>query len=73
MENSFKIRSYGYSELAQLYFPNVAKKSASVQLRRWIIKNKKLSSTLFEAGFIPGQKLFSPLQVKSMIDFLGEP
>ena len=27
MEKEFIIRSYGYGELAQLYFPNVTKKS----------------------------------------------
>ncbi|MEZ4798197.1 MAG: DUF4248 domain-containing protein [Flavobacteriales bacterium] len=30
MEETFKIRAYGYSELAQLYFPHITKKSASV-------------------------------------------
>ena len=43
MDEQFKIRSYGYGELAMLYFPNSAKKCASVQFRRWIIFNKKLA------------------------------
>jgi hypothetical protein len=42
MEEKFRIKSYGYGELAQLYFPNISKKSASAQLRRWI----KLSDTV---------------------------
>ena len=41
-EDIFKVRAYGYGELAQLYFPNISKKSASAQLRRWI----KLSDTV---------------------------
>jgi hypothetical protein len=73
MEETFKIRAYGYSELAQLYFPNVTKKSASVQLRRWIVKNQSLSIELIKLGFCKGQKLLTPLQVKSVIEHLGEP
>lgn len=73
MENGFKIRSYGYAELAQLYFPSITKKSASVQLRRWIVRNLKLSEHLAEAGFCPGQHLLTPLQVKLVVEFLGEP
>lgn len=69
----FKLRSYGYSELAQLYFPNVTKKSASVQLRRWIILNKKLQTALAESGFVSGQRILTPLQVQAMIKLLGEP
>jgi hypothetical protein len=33
-EETFKVRAYGYGELAQLYCPHVTKKSASAQLRR---------------------------------------
>ena len=32
-EKSFKIRSYGFGELAQLYLPDIHPKSASNQLR----------------------------------------
>lgn len=73
MENAFKIRCYGYAELAQLYFPSVTKKSASVQLRRWIVRNRQLSASLQEAGFYPGQRIITPKQVALMIDFLGCP
>lgn len=73
MQPTFKLRSYGYSELAQLYFPHVTKKSASVQLRRWIIINKKLVAGLQETGFVPGQRLLTPKQVGVVVEFLGEP
>jgi hypothetical protein len=33
-EETFKVRAYGFGELAQLYCPHVTKKSASAQLRR---------------------------------------
>jgi len=73
MDGQFKIRSYGYGELAQQYFPTIAKKSASVQLRRWIKKNKKLEIDLIETGFIPGQKILTPKQVDLVISYLGYP
>ncbi|MFN7326480.1 MAG: DUF4248 domain-containing protein [Chitinophagales bacterium] len=40
MEKEFIIRSYGYCELALLYFPNSNKKSASTQLGRCVSSPK---------------------------------
>ncbi|MFN6380362.1 MAG: DUF4248 domain-containing protein [Flavobacteriales bacterium] len=73
MEETFKIRAYGYSELAQLYFPNVTKKSASVQFRRWILLNAELSLNLQKHNFRPGQKILTPKQVATIIEALGSP
>jgi hypothetical protein len=73
MEEKFIIRSYGFGVLAQLYFPNVTKKSARVQLLRWI----KLSSTallLLEIhGYKPGLRLLTPAHVEVIVDEFGEP
>ena len=41
-EETFKVRAYGYGELAQLYFPGINKKSASWQLRIWLVANGKV-------------------------------
>jgi hypothetical protein len=73
MEEKFKIKSYGYGELAQLYFPKASKRSASVQFRRWIVFNKKLENELLKNGFQPGLRLLTPKQVKLIVDYLGEP
>lgn len=73
MDGQFKIRSYGYGELAMLYFPNSTKKSASVQLRRWLRKNETLNKQLKDSGFKPGIKLLTPKQVKILTDYFGEP
>jgi len=37
----FKVRAFGFGELAQLYFPNITKKSASWQLRTLKIEKNK--------------------------------
>lgn len=73
MEKEFVIRSYGYCELAMLYFPNSTKKSASAQLGRWIRVNLNLKNQLTEMGLKPKKKILTPGQVKLIVEFLGEP
>jgi hypothetical protein len=73
MEKEFVIRSYGYCELAMLYFPNSTKKSASAQLSRWIKCNSELKKQLSDNGFVSGMRILTPLQVKIIIKLIGEP
>jgi hypothetical protein len=73
MEKEFIIRSYGYGELAQLYFPDISKKSASNQFRKWIRLNKSLQNELGVTGFCPGQKILTPKQVEVLIRAIGSP
>lgn len=73
MEEKFKIRSYGFGELAQLYFPNISKKSASAQLRRWIKLSKTVLPMLESYGYKPGIRLLTPAYVKVIVDEFGEP
>lgn len=73
MEKEFIIRSYGYCELALLYFPNSNKKSASTQLGRWMRQNEKLKMQLIELGYKPRKKILTPVQVKLIVELIGEP
>jgi hypothetical protein len=73
MEKEFMIRSYGYCELALLYFPNSTKKSASTQLGRWVRQNEKLKVQLLELGYKPRKKILSPSQVRLIVELFGEP
>lgn len=73
MDEKFKIKSYGYGELALLYFPNSKKKSASVQFRRWIRINQLLQKELSKNGYKQGQKLLTPKQVEIFVNIFGEP
>jgi hypothetical protein len=72
-EASFKVRAYGYGELAQLYFPSISKKSASAQLRRWLTDSKTALPKLEQLGYKTGKRLFTPAHVKVIIDEFGEP
>lgn len=73
MEEKFRIRSYGYGELAQLYFPNIAKKSATWQLRIWIVSSVLLCEKLEAVGYVKGKRLLTPIQVKLIVGEFGEP
>jgi hypothetical protein len=72
-EETFKVRAYGYGELAQLYFPSISKKSASAQLRRWVLINEPLQEELKSVGLKKGQRILSPKQVEILITYFGEP
>lgn len=73
MEKEFIIRSYGFGEIAQLYFPSITKKSASAQLRKWIKMSKTAMPLLLNLGYKPGNRLLTPMQVKTIIQEFGEP
>lgn len=73
MEENFKIRTYSFCELAKLYFPNVANKSATKQLRKWLNFNQRLSQRLADVGYQGVQRIITPAQVKIIIEELGEP
>jgi len=73
MDQPFTLRTYGFGELAQLYFPAVSAKTASTNLNNWIKAAPELSAALFAAGRRPGFKILSPAQVKLIIEAFGEP
>ena len=67
------IRSYGRSELAQLYFPLLQPVNAWRCLQRWITLNHELSTKLTELGYNEHQRIFTPAQVGAIVYYLGEP
>jgi hypothetical protein len=73
MDEQFKIKSYGYGELALLYFPNSNKRSASTQLGRWLRQNISIKNQLMDLGYKPGKKILTPAQVKLIVKIFGEP
>ena len=69
----FQIRSYGRTELAELYNPQVAPETAWRKLRAWIKKYPGMIDNLIAAGYKMGQRTFTPMQVKIIVDGIGEP
>lgn len=72
-EKKFEVRTYGFTELAQLYNPTLQPGSAANALRRWIQYNPKLVAALEDAGWLKGQRKLTPLQTLQITLFLGDP
>ena len=73
MDDKFKIKSYGFGELAQMYFPSISKKSAAAQFRRWIRTSKTVLPMLENLGYKIGNRLLTPAHVKVLVDEFGAP
>ena len=73
METDFIIRAYTKKELALLYFPYSAPRTAVNHLMSWIRNCKQLWQQLQEMGYCVSSKAFTPRQVKAIVEQLGEP
>lgn len=71
--DDFKIRSYGWQELAILYAPNLTPASAGKRLTNWVKAHPQLTQALQATGWQAGKRLLTPLQVQRIVEFLGEP
>lgn len=69
----FEIRSMGKSELAMAYAPHLTVQGAVNRLNEWIRHNADLAEDLRRTGYRKRQKLFTSLQVRTIISYLGEP
>lgn len=70
----FKVKAYGKSELAMLYFPDAGSAHTAVNhLMSWIHRNPELSEELMKMGYRKSDKFFTPKQVAVIAGYLGEP
>ena len=72
-DERFKIRSYGWGELALRYSPSLQAGSAARLLRSWVVRNEELSHALEAAGVRRRQRVLTPRQVGLIVRHLGEP
>lgn len=72
MEN-FEIRTYGRTELAQCYFPDLNPQVAYRKLQYWIDYYPRLREDLAAAGCDPKRRTYMPAQVKLIVEAIGEP
>ena len=72
-EETFKIRSYGKGELAQLYCPHITAAAARKKLMVWINLYPNLMDGLHRIGLDDASRSFTPAQVRMIVDALGEP
>mgnify|MGYP002624651195 CR=1 FL=1 len=70
----FMIRQYGRTELAQRYSPGITPEAAWKKLRLWINYHPLLPRTLRGLGYEEGrQRVFTPAQVRAIVEAIGEP
>lgn len=71
---NFKVRAYGKSELAWLYFPTANSAHTAVNhLMAWVYRIPQLVDGLQKHGYRKTAKFFTPREVALIIDYLGEP
>ena len=63
----FKVKAYGKSELAMLYFPDAGSAHTAVN------HLMSLSEGLMKMGYRKSDKFFTPKQVAVIAEYLGEP
>lgn len=73
LTSDFKPGVYTVKELALRYFPESTPRSATTQLRRWIVRNTDLLEALHAAGYQSMQRMYTPRQVMLILEYLGEP
>ncbi len=72
--NTFKIRAYGKSELALLYFPAASSAHTAVNhLMAWIKRCTELWKKLHDMGYAKSGKFFTPREVALITEYLGTP
>ena len=65
--------SYGFKELAVLYFPNIAPASASIRLKQWIKDDTELMEALLETNYELSNRILTPRQKDLITTFFGSP
>ena len=73
MDKQFEIRTYGFNELAQLYFPYSTPTSATRMFSKWIYSISTLKKSLIDQNWKEKSKYFTPKQVKILVSFLDPP
>lgn len=72
-ESPFRYRSYGKSELASLYLPDILPGSAMREFNEWIAAFPGLAESLRATGLARKSKRYTPAQVRLIAGALGEP
>lgn len=67
------IKSYPKSELALLYFPDASPHVALNRLNSWILRCPPLVDALSACYQSRHAKFFTPMAVRLIVEYLGEP
>ncbi|MBQ8603073.1 MAG: DUF4248 domain-containing protein [Bacteroides sp.] len=69
----FRCRMYGKTELALKYCPHLSGSAARRKLMQWIALQPQLVEELKRMGMMDKSRCFTPIQVRLIIEAIGEP
>lgn len=72
-KNVFRIRAYGRTELACMYYPKLTPHAAWKKLKALMEGCRGLMERLRELEYDDNRRSFTPAEVKAIVDFLAEP
>ncbi len=73
-ENSgFVYRSYSKSELARIYVPGRAQLTAMRTFNKWLTRHPPFWKKLEREGITIKTQIFNAAQVRTIVDYFGEP
>lgn len=73
IQNELQMQAFSFQELAIAYAPALSVGSAVNRLSRWIRQREGLIEDLLLAGWESRSKQFTPMQVRIIVAYLGEP
>ncbi len=73
MKEDFRIRTYGRTELALVYFPKASPECAWRSFKRWLIIYPGLARKLGMEEQRAPPRFFTPRQVEEIVEALGAP
>ena len=71
--NHFKIKPYPFGELAQMYYPDHNYDSALLLFREEMHKTRGMWAAMVAEGYKEKTKMLTRSQVRTIVQFLGEP
>ena len=71
--NHFKIKPYPFGELAQMYYPDHNYDSALLHFREEMHLTRGMGAAMVAEGYKENSKILSRAQVRTIVQFLGEP
>ena len=69
----FRIKPYGFGELAQMYYPDHNYDSALRLFREEMHKTRGMWEAMVAEGYKDNTKMLTRAQVRTIVRFLGEP
>lgn len=73
LHTPFVYRSYAKDELAQMYLPGYARATAIKKFNTWLKKSPQLREQLRHSGVDLRTRIYTTVQVRQIVDHLGEP